>query len=150
MLTNLYDAKFVFPLHWNGGIVLFLFFGSSFKTVSKVLSQLWLYTLDVTVYPMNHGAKHCELIRKESCLENGSEAAAKTYFPLPPNRTFSLTVCKEAFIISLGKRDPSKTITAKRSEVGGSLSLPALKPGNTGRYVSPAERGVPSRSPQPR
>lgn len=55
-------------------------FNSSYKPVSKAIVQRSLYTLDVTVYPANHGAKPRELIRKESCLEkNGSEAAAKKH-----------------------------------------------------------------------
>lgn len=64
----------------------------------------------------------------------------KTYFQLLPNRMFSPTVRKEAFIISLGKRNPSKTIRAERSKAGDSLSLPALKPGSTGRCVSRSGR----------
>lgn len=109
--------------------------------MSKAIFQRSVYTLDVTVYPVNHGAKHCELIRKESCLEKWFRSGCKkTYFQLLPNRMFSPTVCREAFIISLGKRNPSKTIRAERSKAGDSLSLSALKPGTTGRCVSGAER----------
>lgn len=109
--------------------------------MSKAIFQRSVYTLDVTVYPVNHGAKHCELIRKESCLEKWFRSGCKkTYFQLLPNRMFSPTVCREAFIISLGKRNPSKTIRAERSKAGDSLSLSALKPRTTGRCVSGAER----------
>lgn len=100
---NLHDTKICIPLDNSTGMGC-QFSGS--KHESEALFQHCRYTLDVTVYPANHAARHPELIRKESRLENGSEALQKhifNYFQI--ERFFSPTVCKEAFIISLGKKE---------------------------------------------
>lgn len=129
---NLHDTKICIPLDNSTGMGC-QFSGS--KHESEALFQHCRYTLDVTVYPANHAARHPELIRKESRLENGSEALQKhifNYFQI--ERFFSPDSLQRGIHYFFGKkRNPLKAITAKRREVGGSLSLPALKPGTAGR-----------------